>query len=178
MKATPNREYNMKWERLPAGHPCHRDHCFESAPAELQEWANGAVVRFRYNVRFLPVGPEDSTVGSPTQMNDFNDPQFERTVELLFTELRLCLGLTWLGCNSLRLRAEKLCRPCRALGFVDGLPWASLVDSLCLGLFSFGLSALRVQLGKQFPLTAWSSAFSSRDRARPGRVWRRCVRRL
>ena len=65
---TPNREYNVKWETLPAGKFRHRDHRFEWTRAEFQEWANRVAVRFGYNVRFLPVGPEDSAVGSPTQM--------------------------------------------------------------------------------------------------------------
>lgn len=68
---TPNREYNVKWETLPAGKFRHRDHRFEWARAEFQAWANDVAKRFGYNVRFLPVGPEDSVVGSPTQMGVF-----------------------------------------------------------------------------------------------------------
>jgi 3' terminal RNA ribose 2'-O-methyltransferase Hen1 len=68
---TPNREYNVKWETLPAGKFRHRDHRFEWTRAEFQEWANRVAVRFGYHVRFLPVGPEDSAVGSPTQMGVF-----------------------------------------------------------------------------------------------------------
>jgi 3' terminal RNA ribose 2'-O-methyltransferase Hen1 len=68
---TPNREYNVKWESLPAGKFRHRDHRFEWTRAEFQEWANRVAARFGYNVRFLPVGPEDSAVGSPTQMGVF-----------------------------------------------------------------------------------------------------------
>src|SRR3989442_10555722 len=68
---TPNREYNVKWETLPAGKFRHRDHRFEWTRAEFQKWATGVATRFGYNVRFLPVGPEDSQVGSPTQMGVF-----------------------------------------------------------------------------------------------------------
>jgi 3' terminal RNA ribose 2'-O-methyltransferase Hen1 len=68
---TPNREYNVKWETLPAGKYRHRDHRFEWTRAEFQEWANRAASRFGYNVRFLPVGPEDAMAGSPTQMGIF-----------------------------------------------------------------------------------------------------------
>jgi SAM-dependent methyltransferase len=68
---TPNREYNVKWETLPAGKFRHRDHRFEWTRAEFQTWANGVAARFGYNVRFVPVGPEDSSVGSPTQMGVF-----------------------------------------------------------------------------------------------------------
>jgi 3' terminal RNA ribose 2'-O-methyltransferase Hen1 len=69
---TPNREYNVKWETLPAGKFRHRDHRFEWTRAEFQGWANGVAVRFGYSVRLLPVGPEDSAVGSPTQMGVFS----------------------------------------------------------------------------------------------------------
>jgi 3' terminal RNA ribose 2'-O-methyltransferase Hen1 len=68
---TPNFEYNVKWETLPAGKFRHRDHRFEWTRAEFQEWANRVATRVGYNVRFLPVGPEDSVVGSPTQMGVF-----------------------------------------------------------------------------------------------------------
>jgi 3' terminal RNA ribose 2'-O-methyltransferase Hen1 len=68
---TPNREYNVKWETLPAGKLRHRDHRFEWTRAEFQEWANHVANSFGYKTRFLPVGPEDATVGPPTQMAIF-----------------------------------------------------------------------------------------------------------
>ncbi|HAB19126.1 MAG TPA: 3' terminal RNA ribose 2'-O-methyltransferase Hen1 [Verrucomicrobiota bacterium] len=68
---TPNREYNVKLETLPAGKFRHRDHRFEWTRPEFQAWANGVATRFCYHVRFLPVGPEDPAVGSPTQMGVF-----------------------------------------------------------------------------------------------------------
>ena len=70
---TPNREYNVKWETLPAGKFRHRDHRFEWTRAEFQTWANGVAARFGYSARFLPVGPEDSGVGAPTQMGVFEN---------------------------------------------------------------------------------------------------------
>ena len=51
---TPNREYNVKWETLPAGKFRHRDHRFEWTRAEFQAWANRVATRFNYNVRFCP----------------------------------------------------------------------------------------------------------------------------
>ena len=69
---TPNAEYNVKWETLPAGNFRHRDHRFEWTRAEFQTWAVGVAERFGYSVRFVPVGPEDPVVGSPTQMGVFN----------------------------------------------------------------------------------------------------------
>lgn len=68
---TPNREYNVKWETLPAGKFRHRDHRFEWTRAEFQTWATAVAARFGYRVRFLPVGPEDIAVGAPTQMGVF-----------------------------------------------------------------------------------------------------------
>ncbi|MEN6520497.1 MAG: 3' terminal RNA ribose 2'-O-methyltransferase Hen1 [Armatimonadota bacterium] len=68
---TPNVEYNVKWESLPAGKMRHRDHRFEWTREEFQAWANGIGERFGYSVRFLPVGPEDAEVGAPTQMAVF-----------------------------------------------------------------------------------------------------------
>ena len=68
---TPNREYNVMWETLPAGTMRHKDHRFEWTRAEFQQWAEGIKERFGYNVRFLPIGPEDATVGAPSQMAIF-----------------------------------------------------------------------------------------------------------
>jgi hypothetical protein len=49
----------------------HKDHRFEWTRAEFQSWADGIAGRFGYNIRFLPVGPEDSAVGAPMQMGIF-----------------------------------------------------------------------------------------------------------
>jgi 3' terminal RNA ribose 2'-O-methyltransferase Hen1 len=68
---TPNVEYNVKFETLPAGKMRHKDHRFEWTRAEFQFWANAIAARFGYSTRFLPIGPEDSIVGSPTQMGIF-----------------------------------------------------------------------------------------------------------
>jgi len=68
---TPNAEYNVKWEALPAGRFRHGDHRFEWTRAELQQWATGIAGRFGYAVRFQPVGEEDPMVGAPTQMAVF-----------------------------------------------------------------------------------------------------------
>jgi 3' terminal RNA ribose 2'-O-methyltransferase Hen1 len=68
---TPNAEYNVKFPSLPAGKFRHKDHRFEWTRAEFQTWAEGVAERFGYNVIFLPVGPEDPTLGAPTQMGVF-----------------------------------------------------------------------------------------------------------
>jgi 3' terminal RNA ribose 2'-O-methyltransferase Hen1 len=68
---TPNREYNVVWETLPAGNVRHPDHRFEWTRQEFQDWAGRVGERFDYSVRCLPVGPEDQQVGPPTQMAVF-----------------------------------------------------------------------------------------------------------
>ena len=72
---TPNVEFNVKWETLPAGKFRHKDHRFEWTRTEFRSWAEGIANRFGYTVRFLPVGPEDAVVGSPTQMGVFERKQ-------------------------------------------------------------------------------------------------------
>ena len=69
---TPNAEYNVTWESLPAGEFRHPDHRFEWTRAEFARWAEGVAERYGYSVRFLPVGPEDADVGPPTQMAVFS----------------------------------------------------------------------------------------------------------
>jgi 3' terminal RNA ribose 2'-O-methyltransferase Hen1 len=68
---TPNREYNVMWETLPAGQFRHADHRFEWTRQEFQDWATGIANRFGYSVQFIPVGPDDPVHGSPTQMGVF-----------------------------------------------------------------------------------------------------------
>jgi 3' terminal RNA ribose 2'-O-methyltransferase Hen1 len=68
---TPNREFNLTWETLPAGTFRHADHRFEWSRQEFQGWATGVAGRFGYSVRFLPVGQEHPEYGSPTQMGVF-----------------------------------------------------------------------------------------------------------
>jgi 3' terminal RNA ribose 2'-O-methyltransferase Hen1 len=68
---TPNVEYNVRFESLPAGVFRHKDHRFEWTRAQFQEWAQRIGESYGYAVRFLPVGPEDDAVGAPTQMAVF-----------------------------------------------------------------------------------------------------------
>ena len=69
---TPNAEYNVMWETLPAGQFRHPDHRFEWTRVEFAAWAGGVAERRGYAVRYLPVGPEDAQVGAPTQMAVFS----------------------------------------------------------------------------------------------------------
>ncbi|MFF4187492.1 3' terminal RNA ribose 2'-O-methyltransferase Hen1 [Streptomyces sp. NPDC001691] len=68
---TPNVEYNVRWESLPAGHVRHGDHRFEWSRAEFRAWAASVAERHGYGVRFAPVGPDDPEVGPPTQLAVF-----------------------------------------------------------------------------------------------------------
>ncbi|MEV8017234.1 3' terminal RNA ribose 2'-O-methyltransferase Hen1 [Streptomyces sp. NPDC086554] len=68
---TPNVEYNVRWETLPAGHVRHGDHRFEWTREEFRTWAGEVAERHGYEVEFAPVGPDDPEVGPPTQMAVF-----------------------------------------------------------------------------------------------------------
>jgi 3' terminal RNA ribose 2'-O-methyltransferase Hen1 len=69
---TPNAEYNATWTSLPAGRFRHRDHRFEWTRAEFRGWAEEMAGRFGYTVSIRPVGPEDPTLGPPTQLGVFS----------------------------------------------------------------------------------------------------------
>jgi 3' terminal RNA ribose 2'-O-methyltransferase Hen1 len=71
---TPNAEYNVRFENLPAGTLRHKDHRFEWTRDEFREWSEAAAARFGYAVRLAPIGPTDPEVGSPTQMAIFTLP--------------------------------------------------------------------------------------------------------
>ncbi|MBC9730019.1 3' terminal RNA ribose 2'-O-methyltransferase Hen1 [Streptomyces sp. TRM68367] len=68
---TPNVEYNVRWESLPAGHVRHGDHRFEWTREEFRGWAHTVAERHGYDVAVSPVGPDDPEVGPPTQMAVF-----------------------------------------------------------------------------------------------------------
>lgn len=74
---TPNVEYNVRWESLPAGSFRHSDHRFEWTRQEFQDWARRVATEWGYSVRFLPVGPLDPEVGAPTQMALFEVQQHD-----------------------------------------------------------------------------------------------------
>ncbi|MFB6534693.1 3' terminal RNA ribose 2'-O-methyltransferase Hen1 [Streptomyces noursei] len=69
---TPNVEYNVRWESLPAGRVRHPDHRFEWTREEFRRWAEDIGARHGYAVTFGPVGPEDPEVGAPTQLACFS----------------------------------------------------------------------------------------------------------
>ena len=84
---TPNREYNPLFldrrsrsaagfaepgpVSLPSRQLRHKDHRFEWTRAEFAGWTSTVADRFGYDVRLLPIGPEDADAGPPTQMAVF-----------------------------------------------------------------------------------------------------------
>ena len=68
---TPNREYNAMWENLPEGAMRHSDHRFEWTRDEFREWAGTLAEQYNYSIAYYTIGPESSSLGSPTQMGVF-----------------------------------------------------------------------------------------------------------
>lgn len=83
---TPNREYNVIWERLPAGKFRHKDHRFEWSRAEFQQWAQDVAKRFGYTVTFSGIGEEAEGVGHPSQMAIFEVTTGEVAIEEVVAE--------------------------------------------------------------------------------------------
>lgn len=69
---TPNAEYNVRFESLPAGKMRHRDHRFEWTRAEFRTWAEAVAERHGYAVEIAQIGPVDDDVGAPTQIGVFS----------------------------------------------------------------------------------------------------------
>ena len=69
---TPNAEYNVRFETLPADTLRHRDHRFEWTRSEFSNWAGDVAERNGYEVLISPIGPVDEEVGPPTQMAVFS----------------------------------------------------------------------------------------------------------
>jgi hypothetical protein len=61
----------VTWENVGDERLRHPDHRFEWARQEFQDWAGCIVGRHGYSVGFLPVGPVDEALGSPTQTAAF-----------------------------------------------------------------------------------------------------------
>ncbi|HEX6347647.1 3' terminal RNA ribose 2'-O-methyltransferase Hen1 [Umezawaea sp.] len=68
---TPNVEYNALFDSLPPNTFRHADHRFEWTRAQFREWGDGVGLRYGYAVSYLPVGPSDPVLGSPTQLAVF-----------------------------------------------------------------------------------------------------------
>ncbi len=68
---TPNSEYNVVWESLPAGKFRHGDHRFEWNREQFADWANRIAEQFGYKVEISPLGPLHEEFGAPSQMAIF-----------------------------------------------------------------------------------------------------------
>lgn len=68
---TPNKEYNVMWEQLPAEDMRHDDHRFEWTRAEFVAWTQTIAEKYQYKVELLPVGDEVEGIGAPSQMAIF-----------------------------------------------------------------------------------------------------------
>ncbi|GAA0326140.1 3' terminal RNA ribose 2'-O-methyltransferase Hen1 [Actinoallomurus spadix] len=66
---TPNAEHNVRYEGLTGFR--HPDHRFEWTRAEFHAWAGRVAGAYGYQVRYVPVGDDDTEVGPPTQMGVF-----------------------------------------------------------------------------------------------------------
>ena len=68
---TPNTEYNVLFDGLPAGAFRHRDHRFEWTRGQFQTWSSQVADRRKYELRFHDIGPAHPVYGAPTQMGVF-----------------------------------------------------------------------------------------------------------
>ena len=65
---TPNKEYNVMWEKLEAETMRHTDHRFEWTRAEFADWTAGIAQTYNYTVaEIFPIGDEDQNTGAPSQ---------------------------------------------------------------------------------------------------------------
>ncbi len=69
---TPNAEYNVLFDGLPAGRFRHADHRFEWTRPQLRHWADGVAHRFGYEVALSGIGPDQAGLGCPTQLAVFS----------------------------------------------------------------------------------------------------------
>ncbi|MEM1179479.1 MAG: 3' terminal RNA ribose 2'-O-methyltransferase Hen1 [Acidobacteriota bacterium] len=68
---TPNAEYNVRFESLPAGNFRHADHRFEWTRAEFSAFAHRIAETHGYRVEIEELGPVDPEVGAPSQLGIF-----------------------------------------------------------------------------------------------------------
>ena len=69
---TPNADYNVRFERLPAGQFRHPDHRFEFTRAEFARWAEAVAQRYGYAVEFSGVGEDHPEYGPVSQVGVFS----------------------------------------------------------------------------------------------------------
>ena len=68
---TPNREYNVNYEKLEQDHLRHGDHRFEWTLEEFRNWADRVCEKYGYSCEITGIGDLDEATGQPTQMGVF-----------------------------------------------------------------------------------------------------------
>ena len=68
---TPNREYNVNYERMKENDLRHGDHRFEWTREEFATWTEHICQVFGYTCRIQGIGDIDEKTGTPTQMGVF-----------------------------------------------------------------------------------------------------------
>jgi 3' terminal RNA ribose 2'-O-methyltransferase Hen1 len=68
---TPNKEFNVLWDKLDAEEMRHDDHRFEWTREEFKEWSNKIGETYHYKVEFFSIGEEVENIGAPSQMAIF-----------------------------------------------------------------------------------------------------------
>ena len=68
---TPNREYNVNYEKLEDDKLRHGDHRFEWTRDEFRQWTEHVCSKFGYSCVISGIGENDEAHGQPTQMGVF-----------------------------------------------------------------------------------------------------------
>ncbi|WP_338871052.1 3' terminal RNA ribose 2'-O-methyltransferase Hen1 [Spirosoma sp. SC4-14] len=68
---TPNKEFNVMWDKLDAGEMRHDDHRFEWTRHEFSEWSEKIGKKYNYKVEIFPIGDDVKNIGAPSQMAIF-----------------------------------------------------------------------------------------------------------
>ena len=68
---TPNREYNVNYERMQENDLRHNDHRFEWTRKEFETWTEHICQTFGYTCKIQGIGDADEKAGTPTQMGVF-----------------------------------------------------------------------------------------------------------
>lgn len=68
---TPNKEFNVLFDKMDNEDMRHEDHRFEWTRKEFKNWTNKISEKHQYNVEILGIGEEDENVGTPSQMAIF-----------------------------------------------------------------------------------------------------------
>lgn len=68
---TPNKEFNVMWDKLDAEEMRHNDHRFEWSRNEFSDWSIKIGETYNYKVKLFPIGDEVENIGAPSQMAIF-----------------------------------------------------------------------------------------------------------